>query len=325
MSEPTRFFRNSRPSAQRLPDWRSVAGAALVIGSVACSTAAPPVSPQASAPAAPTVVANGEQLVGAYVGKGAAEAVFRGIPYAAPPVGELRWKPPAPITPRPGVSQATKFGPSCVPETESTHFYRHIAETLGRTRTWFPPWAQQRELPLPQRLDPEPGRQGPQARDGLDSRRRERRRHRRGASDRRSEPRAQGRCGRFDELPPQRVRLPRPPGADRGVRARLVGQLRAARPDRRAPVGSAERGRLRRGPGAGDGLRRVGRRHQRHLPPGVASRARSLPPRRDRERRLRGERFPLARRGRGGGQGLRGGARRGGLEGRRGGPARRFP
>ena len=130
MSDTTRF-QNSRPPARPHSSWRFVAGAALVIGSLGCSTAAP-VSPQASAPAAPTVVANGEHLVGAYVGADSSVSVFRGIPYAAPPVGELRWKAPAPHTPRPGVQQATKFGPSCVQEVEGNYFYRYIAETLGQ-------------------------------------------------------------------------------------------------------------------------------------------------------------------------------------------------
>ena len=83
-------------------------------------------------------MANGEHLVGAYVGDGTAVAVFRGIPYAAPPVGELRWKPPAPITPRPGVQQATEFGPACLQESESASFYRYIATTLGQDPNLVP-------------------------------------------------------------------------------------------------------------------------------------------------------------------------------------------
>ena len=36
---------------------------------------------------------------------------FRGIPFAAPPVGELRWLPPQPVTPWREVRAATAFGP----------------------------------------------------------------------------------------------------------------------------------------------------------------------------------------------------------------------
>jgi len=38
---------------------------------------------------------------------------FFGIPYAAPPVGDLRWKAPQPVKPWQGVRQATEFGPIC--------------------------------------------------------------------------------------------------------------------------------------------------------------------------------------------------------------------
>src|SRR5262249_26515187 len=40
-------------------------------------------------------------------------ASFLGIPYAAPPVGDLRWQPPAPPTPGSGVGDATSYGNTC--------------------------------------------------------------------------------------------------------------------------------------------------------------------------------------------------------------------
>ena len=39
---------------------------------------------------------------------------FKGIPYAAPPVGPLRWKPPQKAVPLTGTLDATKFGSGCV-------------------------------------------------------------------------------------------------------------------------------------------------------------------------------------------------------------------
>jgi para-nitrobenzyl esterase len=40
--------------------------------------------------------------------------VYRGIPFAAPPVGDLRWKPPQPAKNWTGVRQGDKFGPQCM-------------------------------------------------------------------------------------------------------------------------------------------------------------------------------------------------------------------
>jgi para-nitrobenzyl esterase len=45
--------------------------------------------------------------------------VFRGIPYAAPPVGALRWKPPQPAASWKDVRSATAFGKAC-PQLDDT-------------------------------------------------------------------------------------------------------------------------------------------------------------------------------------------------------------
>jgi para-nitrobenzyl esterase len=53
-------------------------------------------------------------LVSGVPGKHAEVTVFRGIPYAAPPVGPLRWQPPQPPLTWEGVRTANRFGASCV-------------------------------------------------------------------------------------------------------------------------------------------------------------------------------------------------------------------
>ena len=66
-------------------------------------------------PEAPEVTIAAGRLKGAWKGgrKGQpATAVFKNVPYAAPPVGDLRWRPPAPVEPWSGVRSATKDGPT---------------------------------------------------------------------------------------------------------------------------------------------------------------------------------------------------------------------
>jgi para-nitrobenzyl esterase len=56
--------------------------------------------------------------------------VFRGLPFAAPPVGDNRWRPPQPVEPWDGVRDASQFGNTCVqPPTEPR--YVNIANMEG--------------------------------------------------------------------------------------------------------------------------------------------------------------------------------------------------
>lgn len=55
--------------------------------------------------------------------------IFRGIPYARPPVGELRWRPPVELPRWQGVRDATEFGAACMqpPSPEGSIYYSTYA------------------------------------------------------------------------------------------------------------------------------------------------------------------------------------------------------
>lgn len=58
-----------------------------------------------------TLITVADGQVQGHLNDGARE--FLGIPYAAPPVGALRWRPPAPAIPWVGVLDASSFSPAC--------------------------------------------------------------------------------------------------------------------------------------------------------------------------------------------------------------------
>lgn len=66
----------------------------------------------------PQVKIDAGALQGVWVAGAPHLADFLGIPYAAQPVGNLRWKPPQPPPTWSGVREATKYGPAC-PQTPS--------------------------------------------------------------------------------------------------------------------------------------------------------------------------------------------------------------
>lgn len=64
----------------------------------------------AAADAAPEAGVAGGRIVGSLDGD---VAVFNGVPFAAPPTGDLRWRPPQSVVPWEGVREASGFGPIC--------------------------------------------------------------------------------------------------------------------------------------------------------------------------------------------------------------------
>ena len=64
--------------------------------------------------------------------------IFKGIPYAAPPVGELRWKEPRPAAAWEGIRDATENGPHCVqgPIFGDITFSRPASEDCLNLNIW---------------------------------------------------------------------------------------------------------------------------------------------------------------------------------------------
>jgi para-nitrobenzyl esterase len=86
-----------------------IAAAALVSCASVVGASRAPARPHGPATSPIVATADG-RLRGSVAG---AMDEFLGIPYAAPPVGPLRWHPPQPAAPWTGVRSATGFGPHC--------------------------------------------------------------------------------------------------------------------------------------------------------------------------------------------------------------------
>jgi para-nitrobenzyl esterase len=68
---------------------------------------------------------------------GAVES-FKGVPFAAPPVGDLRWRPPAPPPAWSGVKTADSFGPICPQQARGRFADAPISEDCLTLNLWRP-------------------------------------------------------------------------------------------------------------------------------------------------------------------------------------------
>ncbi len=65
-------------------------------------------------------------------------SIFKGIPFAAPPVGGLRWKAPAPVPAWTGIKKADAFGPACMQPANSMGNTAPVSEDCLYLNVWTP-------------------------------------------------------------------------------------------------------------------------------------------------------------------------------------------
>ena len=137
---------------------------------------------------------------------------YHGIPYAAPPVGDRRWAPPAMVESWTGVRDATSPGPGCVQQGAQGGFYdtATAVATMDEDCLTLNVWtrAEQPDDALPVMVWIHGGGLTVGSGDALPGRSAHR----------------EGRRARDHQLPPGALRLPRASRIERRDRKRRVGQ-----------------------------------------------------------------------------------------------------
>ena len=211
-------------------------------------------------------------------GKHPSVVAFKGIPFAAPPVGDRRWQAPGPVVPWKGVRKADAFGASCIqsivqerkPWTYEFMTHNEISEDCLYLNVWTAATSANERRPVFVYIYGGGFTEGSGAVPVYDGE---------GLATK----------GLVVVTPNYRVGvlgLPGAPGAVEGERRQGLGQLRPARPDRRPAVGARQHRGLRRRPEPRDDRGPVRRRDVRAQPDRVAAGQGPVPPGHRAERRL---------------------------------------
>ncbi len=101
---------------------------------------------------APQLGIDSGKIAGGVAGQRGDVWVFKGIPYAAPPVGALRWRPPQPAAPWEGVRACTAFGPACPQPDVLSRLYgakfHAVSEDCLYLNVWTPAGGGDERLPV---------------------------------------------------------------------------------------------------------------------------------------------------------------------------------
>jgi len=76
-------------------------------------------------------------LEGPRFGTAPNQVMFLGIPFAAPPTGDRRWKPPQPVEKWSGVRKATAFGPGCPQSADDVSFFQGLSREVSETEPYY--------------------------------------------------------------------------------------------------------------------------------------------------------------------------------------------